>query len=200
MGMQEKNKIIWVDLDEVLSETLDYLLEYNKYMIWPHPIKREEVKDYYIHRMDHIDISIEKSIEWFTKPMVNDIEKKQISPILWSKEKLLKLKEEWYSLVIITARTEDVFWEYTKKWIEYYFNWIFDDIIFANHFHKKSKEKHEICTEMWIWIMIEDNYDYAMWLSKAWVKTYLLEKPWNNWQEDYHENIVRIMSWDDLKI
>ena len=40
-----KNKIIWVDLDEVLSETLDFLLEKNWNKIWDFEIKREEVKD-----------------------------------------------------------------------------------------------------------------------------------------------------------
>ena len=200
MKNEKKNKIIWVDLDEVLSETIDYLLEYNNYMIWSYSIKREDVKDYYIHRMDHLDITEELAVDWFRKPMLNDIDKKQIIPIKWSKNKLLELKDKWHSLVIITARTEDVFWEYTKKWINHHFEWIFDDIIFANHFHKESKEKHQICMEMWINIMIEDNYDYAMWLSKSWVKTYLLEKPWNNWQNDYHDNIIKIMSWDDLNI
>jgi hypothetical protein len=30
--------------------------------------------------------------------------------------------------------------------------------------------------------MIEDNYDYASDIANAGVKTYLLEKPWNNHQ------------------
>ena len=60
--------------------------------------------------------------------------------------------------------------------------------------------KHEICTDYGIWLMIEDNYDYAMWLARAGVKTYLLEKPWNNWQKEYHDNIIRIWWWDELDI
>lgn len=195
-----KNKIIWVDLDEVLSETLDYLLEYNNYMIWPYPLKREDVKDYYIYRMDHIDISLETAIDWFREPMINDTWVSKVISVDWSKKKLLELKQEGYSLVVVTARTEDIFWEYTKEWLDNNFEWIFDDIIFANHFRKDSKEKHDICIENGIEYMIEDNYDYAIDLAKAWIKTYLLEKPWNNWQKYYHDNIFRIWSWDELKI
>jgi uncharacterized HAD superfamily protein len=139
------------------------------------------------------------AIDWFREPMKKDIDKKAISPILWSKEKLKELKELGYTLVIITARTEDIFWDYTKTWINYHFEGLFDDIIFANHFHKDSREKHEICNELWISIMIEDNYDYATKLSKAWIKTYLLEKPWNNWQKYYHDNIIKIWSWNEIK-
>ena len=193
-----KEKVIWVDLDEVLAELLDFVLEYNDYKIWLYEINRNHIKDYYIHKIEYLDITPEQAIEWFRKPMFEDINKFKMLPILWAKEKLLELKWKWYKLVILTARIEELFWEYTRKWVENHFSEIFDDIIFADHFHENHKEKSELCLEYGIDCMIEDNYDYAHDIVKVWVKTYLLEKPWNNWQDNYHPNIIRINSWDEF--
>ena len=195
-----KNKTIWVDLDEVLAELLDFILEYNDYKIWSYEINRNDIKDYYIHKIKWVNITKEEAIDWFRKPMFDDIDNLKVLPILWAKERLLEFKNEWYRLVILTARIEELFWEYTKIWINNHFKDIFDDIIFADHFHEKHKEKSELCLEYWINYMIEDNYEYATGVAKVWIKTYLLEKPWNSWQEEYHENIVRVSRWDEIKV
>jgi len=191
-------KTIWVDLDEVLAELLDFVLEYNDYKIWLYKINRDNIKDYYIHKIEWLNITKEKAIEWFRKPMYQDLENCNMLPIIWAKERLLELKNDWYRLVVLTARIEELFWEYTRVWIDNYFKDIFDDIIFADHFHEKHKEKSELCIEHKIDYMIEDNYDYACDIANIGIKTYLLEKPWNNWQENYHKNIIRIKSWDEF--
>jgi 5'(3')-deoxyribonucleotidase len=193
------NKIIWVDLDEVLSELLDHILEYNNNMIWKQAINRNEVTDYYVHRMDNVDINLEEAIDWFREPMFQDIWKNKIAVVKWSKEKLLELKNDWNKLIVLTARAENVMWNYTREWINTHFSEIFSDIIFADHFEEKHREKSEICIDEWISYMVEDNYDYANELAENWIKTYLIEKPWNNWQENYHENIIKVKSWNEIK-
>ena len=193
------NKIIWVDLDEVLSELLDHILEYNNNMIWKQAINRNEVTDYYVHRMDNVDITLEEAIDWFREPMFQDIWKNKIAVVKWSKEKLLELKNDWNKLIVLTARAENVMWNYTREWINTHFSEIFSDIIFADHFEEKHREKSEICIDEWISYMVEDNYDYANELAENWIKTYLIEKPWNNWQENYHENIIKVKSWNEIK-
>lgn len=193
------NKIIWVDLDEVLSELLDHILEYNNNMIWKQAINRNEVTDYYVHRMDNVDITLEEAIVWFREPMFQDIGKNKIAVVKWSKEKLLELKNDWNKLIVLTARAENVMWNYTREWINTHFSEIFSDIIFADHFEEKHREKSEICIDEWISYMVEDNYDYANELAENWIKTYLIEKPWNNWQENYHENIIKVKSWNEIK-
>jgi len=193
-----KNKIIWVDLDEVLAELLDYILEYNSYKIWSYEINKEEIKDYYIHRIENLNITAEEAIEWFRKPMLEDIKNFKVKPILWSINILKQLKLNWYKLVIVTARIESIFWEYTKKWVDYYFPEIFENIVYTDHFTDKHRDKWEVCIDLWIEYFIEDNYDYANDIAKAWIKTYLLEKPWNSWQNEYHKNIVIIKSWDEF--
>ncbi len=193
-----KGKTIWVDLDEVLAELLDFVLEYNNYKIWSYKIKKDEIKDYYIHKIKWLDITKQEAVEWFRKPMHEDIKDCNILPIKWAKDRLLELKNSWYRLVILTARIEELFWEYTNVWINNYFKGIFDEIIYADHFHKKHKEKSELCIKYWIDYMIEDNYDYACDIANVWVKVYLLEKPWNNWQEYNNKNIIRIKWWEEF--
>lgn len=193
-----KNKIIWVDLDEVLAELVDFVLEYNNYKIWDFSLKKEDIKDYYIHKHPELNLTPEQAIEWFRKPMFEDINNLKVQKVLWAKEKLEELKSNWNKLIIITARIEELFWEYTKKWIDFYFENIFDDIIYTDHFSDKHRDKWEVCKELWVEFMIEDNYDYALELAEKWIKTYVLEKPWNFHREDYHENIIKIKSWEDF--
>ena len=143
-----KNKIIWVDLDEVLSETLDFLLEKNWNKIWDFEIKREEVKDYYIHKIPNLDLWVEDAIKWFQIPMNNDIINLEIKAVPWALDKLLEFKINWYKIVVVTARIEDKFWEYTKKWLEKYFDNVIDEIIFTDHFTDKHRHKWEVCREI----------------------------------------------------
>jgi len=195
--MQE---IIWVDLDEVLADLLNHILKFNDFKIWEYKLIFEEIKDYYIHKNQWIDIDVEYAIEWFRKPMLEDFNKYEISNIKWSKEKLQELKKSWYKLFVVTARIEEIFWEYTELWVDKYYSGIFDKIVYANHFHKNSKDKSELCLENNISYMVEDNYDYAYDLAKNGIKTFLLEKPWNSWQDKYHKNITRVKSWEDINL
>lgn len=194
------SKIIWVDLDEVLADLLNHILEYNDYKIWSYKLERSKIKDYYIHQNDFVDITVEEAIKWFRQPMYDDMEPCRIPVVPGAKEKLIELKKAWYKLIVVTARIEELFWEYTKTWVEKYFPGIFDSIVFADHFHEKRKEKSELCREYGIEIMIEDNYDYAMELAENSIKTYLLEQPWNSWQEKTHKDIVRVKSWEEINI
>ncbi len=192
-------KIIWVDLDEVLAETVDYCLVYNDYKIWTKKISKEEIIDYYIHNIDGCNLSLENSINWFRIPMLSD-KNLEIKPVDWALEVLKKLKAKWYSLKIVTARISDLFWEYTKKWLEKYYPNLFDEIIYANHFTNDDKTKSELCNENDIFVMIEDNFDYALELAQNWIKTYLLEKPWNKNILDTHKNIIKVKCWDLINI
>ena len=191
-------KIIWVDLDDVLAELLDHCLEYHNYQINWKSISREKVLDYYISRMKNYKIESKIVIDWFRKATLDDIWKYKIQPVKWAIEWLKKLKEKWYKLKIVTARNEEIIWEYTKNWIEKYYPNIFEEIIFANHFSKNHKSKADICKEHGIEIMIEDNPDYAQELAQNWVKTFLLEKPWNKGKCINNKNIICVKSWREI--
>lgn len=196
-------KIIWIDLDEVLAETIDQILEDNDFVLWNTRVKREDILDYYIYKNKNIDISLEDAIRLFHGVYLNDIDL-NIKVVDWSYCKINEFKNKWYTLKIVTWRPDDVE-DYTKEWVNKYFKDIFDSIHFANHFNysldeKKKRLKSEICNELWISIMIEDNFDYALELAQNWIYTYLLEKPWNKHINIDHPNIKKVKSWKDIDI
>lgn len=191
-------KIIWVDLDEVLAELMDYLLEHYDYKLWWKKIKRDDILDYYVHKIVEYDLTIEQGISWFRQWLFSDQDNLNIKPVIWAIDKLTEHKNNWYIFKIITARNEDLFLEYTKKWVNKHFPNIFDDIIFCNHFSKHEKTKSEICKENWIFHMVEDNYEYALELAENWIITYLIEKPWNKNRIKNHKNIIKVKSWDEI--
>ena len=150
--------------------------------------------------MPNLDLSVEDAIKWFQVPMNNDIVNLEIKAVCWALDKLLEFKINWYKIVVITARIEEKFWEYIKKWLEKYFNNLIDEIIFTDHFTDKHRHKWEVCREIWVEYMIEDNMDYALELAENWIKTYLLKKPWNLDRTEEHKNLVKINHWNEFEI
>jgi uncharacterized HAD superfamily protein len=73
-------KKIGIDLDEVLSESIEYMLEYNNHQIGRISVRKEDIKDYYIHHT--FDIDLDYSTNWFWKPMTHDKKKLEIQPIV----------------------------------------------------------------------------------------------------------------------
>ncbi len=63
--------------------------------------------------------------------------------------------------------------------------------------NKKSKSKGEICLDLGIKVMIEDNKDYALDCAKKGIKVFLLDKPWNKNYEK-HENLIKVKNWEEL--
>lgn len=192
-----KNKIIWIDLDEVLAELFDYVLKYNNYRIWNILLNKESISDYYIYKIPWVNITQEEAVEWFKRGMINDENELNVIPVFWAKEKLVSLKNNGYKIFIVTARYNEIK-KYTINWVEKYYPNIFNDIIFAEHFTENSRKKSDICLETGITTFIEDNYEYALDIANVWIKTLLLDKPWNDKIEIQHPKIERLLSWNDF--
>lgn len=190
-------KIIAVDLDEVLSETIDQVLEVNNYEINGIKITKEDVNNYYLYEIERLNLSIEDAVGLFDK-LWNSDKKWEVKPIEWALEKLNELKSEWYKFIIITAR-RDFLKEYTEERVEKNYPWIFDEIIFTNHYSENAVPKSEICKQKWIEIMIEDNLDYAIDMANIGVKMYLIDKPWNKqYNPEIHKWITKVNGWDEI--
>jgi len=72
------------------------------------------------------------------------------------------------------------------------------EIVFSGDFHKiNGKTKAEICKELGISVLIEDNKDYALDCAKKGTKVFLMSKPWNKNYES-HENLIKVTSWDEI--
>lgn len=193
-------KIIWIDIDEVLAELLDFVLEYHDYLLDWKIVSRDDIIDYYVHNMEDNNLTKQEWVDWFRKWLFSDKDL-WVKPIIWAMSKLEYFKNKWYVLKIVTARPKDLFEEYTEKWIEKNYSWMFEEILYINNITlNDNKTKWDICIEHWINYMVEDNPDYALELAESWVITYLLEKPWNKHRAETHENLIKVRSWDEVNL
>ena len=199
-----KIMIIWIDLDEVLAETVEKLLEDNDNIIWNKKVQKEDIKDYYLFKIEELWLTSESAIELFRKVLAEDKEYR-LQPV-WAYKKLKSWKEKWNKLKVITARPGDLFKEYTLNWLYKYYPNVFDDVFFASdalikfdNNWKDATKKSVICKNIWVDVMIEDNLEYAQDVVNCDIKTYLITKPWN---KDFQEtkNIIRVKSWDEIDI
>lgn len=180
------DKILWVDLDEVLAETINEVLISNNYMIKWQAIYREDISDYCISNIAKYNLIKDDAGDFFWS-VLNSPARENILPVEWAKEKLQELKKKWRKIVVVTARRDEIS-EYTKKRLDKYYPWLIDDILFANHFSENEVPKSMLCKQHWVQIMIEDNLDFANELAWFWVDVYLLDKPWNR----HHDPLVHL--------
>jgi len=71
---------------------MDFLLEKNDNKIGDYKIIKEDIKDYYIHKIPDLDLSVEEAIEWFQIPMNNDIINLEIKAVNGALNKLIEFR------------------------------------------------------------------------------------------------------------
>lgn len=192
-------KIIWIDIDDVLALTIPNLVTFMKGHLWV-DINYEEVLNYKFHEMPHFR---EKNI-W--KMEIHDMWNaffrsehwSSIGKVSGSEEAIEKLLQDWFEIHLITARwieLEDI----TRIWLEKNFpsvtwGWLH----FTGSYSWKTKNKSEICTSIWISLMIDDNIENCLDLEKNWIRSYLLTRPWNANHSIENSNIKRVSDWSEI--
>jgi len=186
---------IWVDCDEVLSETIDELL------------KRSPLKDKWIQRSDITSYDLfEVEKIWLTKDETIDAfywlfdspEYMQIQPVSWAYEKLYERKQAGHILFVVTARNRP-YEELTRKRVETHFPWIFSDFLFMNIYTENEIPKSQLCKDKWIQVLIDDNAKNIHDMNSVWMPCFLFDKPWNQWVEDT-ELLHRVYSRDEIDL
>jgi len=71
---------------------MDFLLNKNDNKIGNYKIVKEDIKNYYIHKIPNLDLSLEEAIEWFQIPMNNDIFNLKIKAVNGALNKLIEFK------------------------------------------------------------------------------------------------------------
>lgn len=186
---------IWVDCDEVLSETINELL------------KRSPLKDKWIQRSDILSydlFEIEKI--WLTKEetinafhwFFNSPEYMQMQTVSWAYEKLYERKQKWHKLFVVTARNKP-YEELTRTRVESHFPWIFSDYLFMNIYTENEIPKSQLCLDKWIQVLIDDNARNVHDMNSVWMPCFLLDKPRNQWVED-SELLHRVYSRDEIDL
>ena len=193
------NKILWVDLDEVLAETIDEVLKYHNYNINNMSITKNDISDYYLSNISKYNIDRQQAIDFFSEILTSSA-RENIIPVQWAREKLEIFHKQWWEINVVTARREEIS-DYTQKWLEKYYPNLIDNILFANHYSDKEVPKSTLCLQKWIGHMIEDNLDFALELAQFGIKVYLLDKPWNrHYNPLIHLWITKIYSWSEIKL
>jgi|GEM_PF-453524 len=74
-------KIIGVDLDEVLSETIDGVLRFHDYQIKGIPAHKEDISDYYLWDMEKYGVTQEEGVRYFRSFLDEAQAREDIMPV-----------------------------------------------------------------------------------------------------------------------
>ena len=191
-------KIIAIDVDEVLAETIQSMLKKQNYTWKWKKVNREDLNTYNLWEIEKLWITKNRALWMFVKFQLWSWLTKKIKPVEWAREKLMELKEKWYKLYAVTARLSWLRIS-TKLWLKRNFPDCFEHIVFANFFTSRARKKSEICKEIWASIIIEDNLETCNDCVNQWIKCFLLDKP-RNQNNKLNENIKRVYSWSEIDL
>jgi len=185
----EKRKI-GIDLDDVVFEFVkDLLKEYENE--FGKKILFEDVFSYNFPDLWHLNEK--ETLDFFGKILTKEFNE-NLSLCTSVKEIIFNLSKT-HQIYFITART---FQEGTLESLKKHFSEIPFELIFSSNFYAntKGKSKGEICNELGIDFMVEDDRRNSENCANKGIKTILLDKPWN--QNCEHENIIRVKDWKEI--
>lgn len=194
-------KVIWVDIDDVLSETVHSLVKYFNEVHW-FDINYENFQNYRVYEQEYFKNKNISKMQMHD--MWNDFFDSEywynLKKVNWSLESIQELKKRWYDMHLITARWQELE-ENTLNWIKKEFQGIeFQGIHFVWSYSWKWMKKSEICNKYWIKIMVDDNHENCIDLHEYWVETYLITRPWNKDynEQEHHPYVKRVNTWSEI--
>jgi uncharacterized HAD superfamily protein len=192
MGINEEKKRIGIDIDDVIFPFMANFLSYlNKKNMTSYSF--EDVTNYHlwkmgIHKSKEEDVLV--ALEFQNSIIFDDI-----NPIDGTKEVIEEISE-YYDIFFVTSRPEDIK-DKTNNFLNKHFPKNGFKIFHSGDVYGKNLSKTEICKELKISLMIEDNPEYAYDLAKNGIKVFLIDKPWN---KNYvnHENIIKVEKLEEV--
>ena len=186
---------IWVDCDEVLSETINQLLK--QPVVREKWIKRSDITSYDLYEVTKLWMTLEDAIKLFFSFFESE-EYRETQPVSGAYEKLYELKEAGHKLFVVTARNKP-FEEQTRKRVETHFPWIFSDFLFMSQYTENEIPKSQLCKEKWIQLLIDDIVNNIQDVNSLWMPWFLLDKPRNQWVEN-SDLLKRVYSRDEIDL
>jgi uncharacterized HAD superfamily protein len=174
---------IAIDIDEVLVPFTDPFLKFNGISCEGH----EEEKNI----IEIIEKDPKKGYERLQK-FHRSKAGKSIPPLKDSQQAIATLNSK-HELIAITSRADNLK-EETEGWVKEHFPNQITKLYFSN----KEKTKAQICEELQINVLIEDQLRYAFEASKKKIQVILFDadkKYWWNQIEELPKNIHRVHSW-----
>ncbi len=192
--MVEKLKI-GIDIDDVVAEFFKPYLEFhNSKFNTSHDF--EDITNPFI--WEQLGFSVEEMQPHFEDFEKNSTPVKDFPLVEHSKEAIDELAETC-DIFIISSRPNKLFDE-TVLFFEKNFPGNNFEIIFSGEIHdedKRNLSKHEICNNLGINVMVEDNPTYAFECARNGIKTFLIDRPWNRVFEE-HDNIIKVNGWKEV--
>ncbi len=189
-----KEKIkIGIDLDEVVADFINKFLEFynGKY---EKNILKEDIKSYNLWENDFFGFDKQGAIqivdEFYDSELFDEME------LIQDATRVIRELSDDFEIFIVTSRPLR-FKEKTENFLKN--NQILYEIIYSNEIHNAngSKNKADICKELGVNILIDDNKDYAKNCAENNIKVFLLSKPWNS-NHEKHENIIKVENWQEI--
>jgi hypothetical protein len=186
---------IWVDCDEVLSETINEMLKFS--VLKEKWIKRSDITSYEIYEVEKIWMTKEDAIQMFYS-FFESPEYFQTQAVSWAYEKLYERKQAGHTLFVVTARKKP-HEQQTRKRVETHYPWIFSDYLFMNIHTENEIPKSQLCKDKWIQVLIDDNIFNIHDMNWIWIPWFLLDKPRNQWVEN-SKLLHRVYSRDEINL
>lgn len=181
---------IGIDLDEVTINFLDYFHDF----YYKKTGKLFSKEDLIITEWREVWGLSKEEQGNFIDEFYNSEEFDNLSPVKNAIKSINSLIEK-NEIFIITSRPLK-FKEKTDKWVFNNFPDAQIKIYYAKDFFKGlGKSKSQICKEIGVKIMVEDDGEYALDCASSGIKVVLFNRPWN--QGISHSNIIRVDDWID---
>lgn len=181
---------IAIDIDEILCETVRPFLDFIEES---KGIKKdfEEVFSYNLWDVFELEKKeVDKIFHevFFGENLVCNLD------LVDGAQRGIEILNEENELFFITSRPE-YYLDKTKEFIIK--NFVSEpQIYFSGDFCGNGKTKNEICEDLGIDLIIEDNGETSLKYAESGLNILLLDKPWN--QDFEHDRIFRCFSWDDI--
>lgn len=191
VGGEKRFMLIAVDIDDVLNDFVGSMAEFHNKNYGTN-LKREDFKTYHLREtLESDEKEISRRLGEFADSSLGGLKPTEDSV------EVVRELSKIHKLVVITSRAEKRR-EITRNWISSNFSDSFSEIYFAtNHYTGVgNKQKHEVCKDLGVGIMIEDSMDYALKCSVN-TNVFLYDSPWNQ-RANLPERIIRVYGWKDI--
>ena len=194
--MNSRQKMIAVDIDDVLALSVDKFIEWSDKNFGTN-IKFDEYIEDWSKLWGISQAKTNKRVEKMYAQNVHD----DFLHIEEAAAVLEKLKKN-YHLVITTARRKDGQAQ-TRRWIEKHYTQIFKDIHFAGIWDEITENsptatKAKLCKELGVDYLIDDQVKHCIAADSVGVKALLFgDYPWNR-GVSLPSNIIRVANWQEV--
>lgn len=184
---------IGIDLDEVIADYIGGFLDwYNQGN--ERSIRREDILSYNLWENDFFRWTKEDAVRYVDEFNESGL-LEEIGLIECVNEVIERLRED-FDLYVITSRREDLR-ERTERFLNKYFDGVFKGVVFTSEFDDENRRsKADVCYELGLDYMIEDNKNFAKECVEKGIKVLLFDRPWNRGFEI--EGVNRVFGWGEV--